>query len=240
MTNAKEKKPTRAQIESKVKNALVFVPRDKEYKEIYFSDRGLRLAITSDYAIVGRLSFQFVFNRVVPNGYSVNYIIIEKIIEMAEEYGCITKNDEGEEIYSYWTLFDNISTSGKEGATIDLSIFCMFSIWINTQQHTLFGMSDNMRDSFTLQAIHDVNTLIYGVMSKPYEKDMSNKDLFVELQSALIEYIADIKDEYEVLKKETEEEKQLALADALSKGEDEKFVKEQVVEEIKKENESQD
>ena len=36
MTN-KEKKPTRAQIESKIKNAVVFIPRDKEYKSIYFT-----------------------------------------------------------------------------------------------------------------------------------------------------------------------------------------------------------
>ena len=47
-----QKKETKAQLERRIKQAVVFVEKDKDTKSVFFSDKGLRLTVTNDTAVV--------------------------------------------------------------------------------------------------------------------------------------------------------------------------------------------
>lgn len=214
---AKKQKPTLAQLQKKISNAIVFIEKDpKTYNSIYFDDRGLTLEATDDYAIVGRLSFRMVFNSIVSGGYSRVHLVVQKIIEMAHSYGCkVEKN--GTFINSYWKLWENISTSDKDEKEKleDLSILSMFSSWIDVQQCTIFSLSERTQDVFTLQFAHRAFALFFGILSKPYDKDMTNVDLMKEFDKELKSFIKENKETFVVLKKETEEQRKEAIANAM-------------------------
>ena len=60
-----KKKETKGQLERKIQNALVFVPKDKEYSWIYFTDKGLRLETTSDSCVISTGFHKHVFQELL-------------------------------------------------------------------------------------------------------------------------------------------------------------------------------
>lgn len=79
----KDKKPTNAQLQRRIDLALVFVPKDKGTRSVYFDDKGLRLTVTEDFAIVETPFHRHVFARITGGGFSRPYIFIENFIAIA-------------------------------------------------------------------------------------------------------------------------------------------------------------
>ena len=52
MNNKQSKKPTNAQLEKRLKCALLHIDKTKDTKSIYFDDKGLRLTINDDFALI--------------------------------------------------------------------------------------------------------------------------------------------------------------------------------------------
>jgi hypothetical protein len=60
-----------------------------------------------------------------------------------------------------------------------------------------------------------MNGIISGSISKFYEKDMTNKELLSEIAKEFDNYRNGVKEEFVVMKKETEEDRKQAIANAM-------------------------
>ena len=65
-----EKKPTAAQLERRLTNAVMHIDRTSKTREIYFSDKGLRLVDCEEHVLVQTGFHTHVFSKVTSSGYS--------------------------------------------------------------------------------------------------------------------------------------------------------------------------
>ena len=209
-----EKKLTNAQLQKRLKNAVLHIDKTKAYRAVMFADRNLKIEIEDDVAIISRLSYSLCFNKVVASGYSRVYMILANVVDMVKRYDCIKENDKVGKFTSYWKLWDAVRE--KEAEQGDLGVLTIFSVWFDVLQSTLFLCPEKADETFALNTIYVLNTYVHGVLAKPYDKDMTNKELMIEIANEVNEYIAQMGDEYLVLHKETKEEQEQAVADALA------------------------
>jgi len=103
----------------------------------------------------------------------------------------------------------------------------VFSCWFDVLQSTLFLCPERNDEMFALNSIYVLNTYVHEVLSKPYDKDMTNKELSIEISKLFNQYISEIGEEQIVLHKETKEEQEQAIADAMAADEVEQNLEEQ-------------
>ena len=209
-----EKKPTNAQLQKRLKNALLHVDRTKAYRAVMFADRNIKIEIEEDVAIISRLSYRMCFEKVVAGGYSRIYLILANVVDMAQRYDCIKDSVKDGKFTSYWKLWDAVRE--KETQQGDLGVLTIFSVWFDVLQSTLFLCPEKADETFALNTIYVLNTYVHGVLAKPYDKDMTNKELMVEISKMVNQYIEEMGDEYIALHKETKEEHEQAVAEALA------------------------
>ena len=70
MNTHQQKKPTKGDLEKKMRSAVVFVPKDRETISVYFDDKGLRLTATEDFAIIATGAHQHVYRSITVSGVS--------------------------------------------------------------------------------------------------------------------------------------------------------------------------
>ena len=98
-----KKKLTNAQLQRRMQTAIVFVPKDKQTIDIYFSDKGLRLTATIDSAVVAFGYSQTVYSNFTAAGISRPYLYTKRVIEIANENLKDIEIDGG---YSFQRLLD--------------------------------------------------------------------------------------------------------------------------------------
>lgn len=226
MKNEKTK-PTNGQLQRRIDRAVLHIDRTKDTKEVYFSDRGIRIVISDDVAIISRLSYTLMFNKIVPGGFSVNYNVLSSIVDAAQSYDCTAVDKDGNKYISFWKLYESVKQQDTIESKVYLYKLNSFIIWWSTQQSTMFLMNEEPRFAFMLNAVYVTNTIIGGVISKPYEKDMTNKELFEEISKGLEDFRAkDETEDYVVLKKETKEDIDNAIAAAMQEHENDEILRE--------------
>lgn len=220
-----EKKLTNAQLQKRLKNAVLHVDKTKAYHAVMFADRNLKIEIEDDMAIISRLSYSLCFNKVVAGGYSRIYMVLANVVDMVQRYDCTKKSEKVGEYISYWKLWDAVRE--KEAQQGDLGVLTVFSCWFDVLQSTLFLCPEKNDEMFALNSIYVLNTYVHEVLAKPYDKDMTNKELSVEISKLFNQYIAEMGEEQIVLHKETKEEQEQAIADAMAAYEVEQNLQEQ-------------
>lgn len=227
MQNAKqEKKPTNGQLQKRISNAVIHVDRTKDTKEVYFEDRGIRIVVSDGRAIISQLSFTMVFDEIVAGGYSRIYATLSHVVDVAHKYDCMVVDNKGNKTgYSFWKLRDEINKSNKEGHEIDAAIVTKFHIWFSLHQSSMFLLSERPDFTFAMGAQYALNAIISGAISKPYDKDMTNKDLFKVISDEFNTFRENYKEEDIVLRKETDEERKQAIAKAMEEDAIEKGLK---------------
>ena len=219
-----KKKPSKAQLEKRIEKAVLLVDKSSDAKEVYFADRGLRIAVSDGKALVSQGSFTMVFDEVIAGGYSRNYAILASIIMLAEKYDCMERNSKGEVYHSFAKLVDKVNDSKEENADTDRGLLTKFIVWYELHQGSMWLMSERVDYTFALGMQSLCNNAIRATICKPYGKDMTNKELFTEVLSLLNDVREKTEEEYVVLHKETEEERKQAMADALNEQELEEMV----------------
>lgn len=210
-----KKKPTNAQLQKRISKAVIHIDRTKDTKEVFFDDRGIRIVISDGRAIISQLSFMMAFDEIVSGGYSRNYMVLNRIAEMVDDYDCIETNEKGEKSVSFWKLYDSVKNSTKEGHEADNGIITMFIIWFGVMQSSMFLLSERSDYTFALGTQYAMNGIISGSISKFYEKDMTNKELLSEIAKEFDNYRKGVEEEFVVMKKETEEDRKQAIANAM-------------------------
>lgn len=193
------KKVTNAQLQKRMKSALVFVPRDKEYSGIYFSDKGLNLEVTQDTAVISTGFHRHVFANITNAGVSRPYLYTKRVVEIANENLDAIKTDYG---YSFQKLLDVLK--GKEDHS-DYNIVTYTDWWIFNCFQPLYSIGENEVESFLVYEMYLHNIARNAVLLSEKKEDMTNKQFFDEVIKNMQNFIEGV-DERVVFHKMTDEE----------------------------------
>lgn len=149
-----DKKITNGQLQRKIKNALVFVPKDKNYQVIFFDDKMIRLECTDDFCVISTGYHRHVFDAVNYNqgvGFSRPYLYTKKIIEIAFSNDC--QNENG--VFTYEHMLDVLSL--KEDKS-DYNIASYYQWWLFNIFQPLYSIGENEIETFLVyeQYLHNI------------------------------------------------------------------------------------
>lgn len=199
----KQAKETKGEMERRMRNAIVLVPKDKDYKGIYFDDKGLRLEITSDFAVISTGFHRHVFNSFTMQGASRPYLYVRRFIELALENDCQVKDEKGRVTRSYAKLLSVLDA--KEDKS-EFNVAWYIDLWFNNIFHPLYAIGETETESFLVYESYLHNIARNKVIMSEKIDDMTNKafiDAVCEDERKFVEGIT----ERVVFKKKTDQEK---------------------------------
>lgn len=183
------KKETRATIERKIKNALVFVPKDKDYIGVYYSDKGLRLEVTSEYCVISTGFHRHVFDAFNSGqGVSRPYLYTKRIIEITNENIDAIKTDDG---YSFQKLLDVLKEKEDKA---EYNIATYYQWWCSVIFDGLYSISEDEVSSWLVYFKYINIIATNSILLDEHKDDVTNKQ-FVERFLALIKEFTDNVDE---------------------------------------------
>lgn len=194
-----QKKETRATIVRKIKNAVVFVPKDKETTSIFFSDKGVRLTVTMDSAVIAFGFSQTVYDNFTAAGISRPYLYTKRIIEIANEHLEEIKTDNG---YSFQRLLDVLN---KKEDKAEYNIVTYYDWFIFNLFQPQFGIAEDEVSSFLVYEDYIHNIARNAILLGERNVDVTNKQFFDMVIERMKEFVGDL-EESVLLHKKTDEE----------------------------------
>lgn len=203
-----KKELSKEQIVRRIENAVVFVPKDKEYKGVYFFDKPLRLEVTGDAAIVGTAFHQHVFQRVTASGLSRPYAYVSQFIDIAlAEESCKTKDG-----YSYSKLFAALKE--KEDRT-EYNICWLTDLWLFNIFQPLYSIGESVAESFLIYEDFLHNVARNKAIPQEKNEDITNRMFVDKVIASLTDYFKGL-EEFVIYPKEAEEDAVEKEAEALA------------------------
>lgn len=194
-----QKKETKAQLERRIKNALVFVPKDKEYTGVYFSDKGLRLEATQDTVVISTGYHRHVFNAYTSAGISRPYLYTKRVIEIALQANGKILDNNG---YSYEKLVECLKEKDDKS---EYNIVTYFSWYLYNIFSPLYSIGESEIESFLVYEEYVHGIARQSVLLSEKNEDVTNKCFIEKVISNIKDFTADI-DERILFHKKTDEE----------------------------------
>ena len=195
----KKKKLTNAQLQRRIQTAVVFVPRDKDAIDIYFSDKGLRLTATSDKAVISFAYSQTIYDNWTTSGVCRPYLYTKRVIEIANEHLEEIKTDNG---YSFQRLLDVLKEKGNKA---EYNIVTYYDWFIFNLFQPQFGIAEDDVSSFLVYEDYIHNIAKNSILLDVRNEDLTNKQ-FIDKMIANIKEFTDNLEESVLLHKKTDEE----------------------------------
>lgn len=195
----KTTKPTNAQLQKRIKNAIVFVPKDKETISIFFGDKGVRLTITMDSAVIAFGYSQTIYSNFTAAGISRPYLYTKRIIEIANEN---LKDIEVDGGYSYQRLLDVLNEKEDKA---EYNIVTFYDWFVFNLFQPQFGIAEDEVSSFLVYEDYIHNIAKNSVLLDVRNEDLTNKQ-FIDKMIANIKDFTDNLEESVLLHKKTDEE----------------------------------
>ena len=195
------KRLTNGQLHRKIKNALVFVPKDKNYQVIFFDDKMLTLECTDDYCVISTGYHKHVFDAVnLSQGvnFSRPYLYTKKIIEIAFNNNCQTETG----AFTYEHMLDVLST--KEDKS-DYNIATYYHWWLFNIFQPLFTIGENEVETFLVYEQYLHNIARSKIILSEKTEDITNTQFIQEVTENERKFIEGV-DEMVVFHKITDEE----------------------------------
>jgi len=216
-----QKKETRATIERKIKNAVVFVPRTKDTLSVFFSDKGLRLTVNEDYAIIATGFHRHVFNNFTNAGISRPYLYTKRVIEIANDN---LKDIEVDGGYSFQRLLEVLKA--KEDKS-EYNIVTYVSWWLEIIFAPLYSIDESEAGSFLVYEAYLHHIARQSVLLSEKKEDMTNKQFFDDVIKNMQDFIGGV-DERVIFHKMTDKELAQANIEALAQNEQEQAMEAQI------------
>lgn len=205
MTTQK-KKPTNAQLNYRLANAVLHIDKTKDTKSVYFSDKGLRLTINEDYAIIATGFHRHVFSNMTMGGASRPYIYTKHMIDFALENECMDKDG-----YSYRKLFETLKAKDDNA---DFNLATYIDWWLYNIFAPLYSIGESEAESFLVYEDYMHNIARQSVLLEEKDHDVTNKEFMKKTLETLDSFVKDI-DERVLFHKLTDEEAMQKEIDAL-------------------------
>lgn len=219
-----DKKPTNAQLQRRIKNAVVFVEKDRDTKSIYFDDKGVRLTITIYYAVIETGAHRHVFDAILSNGkISRPYIYSRQFVDIALENDCMVTNDKGEQFRSYAKLFEVLKE--KEDKT-EYNIAKYFDWWAFVIFDGLYSIGEGEFYSWLVYFKYMCSIATNRIIFEEHKEDVSNIQFVKRFVDLINEFTNGI-DEITILHALSDEERMKEELEALQKDAEEKIMEEQ-------------
>ena len=221
-----EKKPTAAQLERRLKNAILFMDKTKDTKEVFFDDRGMRVVVNEDMAFISNSVYTSIFHRVYSHGETNHYLCLKMLVELAEKYKdkIIIKDEKGN-VYRSYGLLNKVVNEEKDEARTWLFIM---DRWLYNYETNITLAPREDFDNVTFfvtyeKFIHSVccNKIIGGEHAEP----MSNKDYIRAVANELLR-VADEEQEQPMFIPLSDEEKAKREMEAIQEAATEKEINE--------------
>ena len=203
MSSQQQKKPTKGDLEKKMRSAVVFVPKDRETISVYFDDKGLRLTATEDFAIIATGAHQHVFRSVTVAGISRPYLYTQRFIEIALANDSTWKDERGQVRRSYSKLFEIIKN--KEDKT-EYNMCWYVDLWLNNIFSPLYSIDETEIASFLVYEQYLHNVARSQVILSEHTEDMTNLQFVDALIDNEKKYLEGMK-EAVIIHKKTDDEK---------------------------------
>lgn len=205
-----EKKPSKEQLENRVKNAVLFVPRDREYLSVYFKDKGLRLESTDDFAIVSTTSHSHIFHKITPSGVSRPYLYVKQMITFAMAY-----TDASTDGRSYAAMMERMKAKEDQS---DYNVAWYVDKWLFNIFAPLYTIGEDYTSAFLVYESFLHNVARNDITLREHVSDVTNVEFMKELTQLLQEYAKDWEPQV-VFEKMSDEERVQGIADAMKEQE---------------------
>ena len=216
-----QKKPTNAQLQKRIANAVVFIPRTKDTQSVFFSDKGLRLTVNEDYAIIATGFHRHVFDNFTSSGISRPYLYTKRIIEIANEN---LKDIELNGEYSFQRLLEVLKA--KEDKS-EYNIVTYYDWFVFNCFQPLYSIGESEVESFLVYEAYLHNIARQAVLLSEKKEDMTNKQFFDEVIKNMQNFIEGV-DERVIFHKMSDEEMAQANIEALTQNEQEQAMEAQI------------
>lgn len=193
----KSMKPTNAQLQRRIQNALVFVPKDKETRSIFFSDKGLRLTVNTDTAIISTGFHKHVYDSVTASGISRPFLYTKRVIEIADENDC--KTEDG---YSFAKLLEVLKAK-EDQSQYNICVFYEWFVFNCFQP--LYSIGESEVEAFLVYESYIHNIARNSVILSEKTDDMTNKQFIEKIIENMKEYTSNVEERIIFPKKSDEE-----------------------------------
>lgn len=201
----KKKSPTKAQLEMRIKNALVFVMRDKDYSGIRFVDKGLRLEVTQDHCVISTGFHRHVFDAITSSGVSRPWIYTKRVIEIAtENLNAITIKDKKGNVvgYSFQKL---LGVLGEKENKSEYNIVTFYEWWCRVIFDGLYSISEDAVGQFLVYFKYLGIIATNAILLEEHKEDMTNKQFVENFIKNIKDFTGDM-DEHVLFHKKSDEE----------------------------------
>jgi hypothetical protein len=216
-----KKKLTNAQLQKRIANALIHIDKTKDTESIFFSDKGLRLTVNEDYAIIATGFHRHVFNNFTSSGISRPYLYTKRVIEVANEN---LKDIDVNGGYSFQKLLEVLKA--KEDKS-EYNIVTYVSWWFEIIFAPLYSIDESEAGSFLVYEAYLHHIARQAVLLSEKKEDMTNKQFFDEVIKNMKGFIEGV-DEHVIFHKMTDEEIAQANIEALTQNEQEQAMEAQI------------
>ena len=214
-------KPTNAQLQKRIANALIHIDKTKDTESIFFGDKGLRLTVNEDVAIIATGFHRHVFNNFTSSGISRPYLYTKRVIEIANEN---IKDIEVDGGYSFQKLLEVLKA--KENKS-EYNIVTYVSWWFEIIFAPLYSIDESEAGSFLVYEAYLHHIARQSVLLSEKKEDMTNKQFFDDVIKNMQDFIGGV-DERVIFHKMTDEEMAQANIEALTQNEQEQAMEAQI------------
>lgn len=192
-------KPTNKQLQRRIEKSPLHLDLTKSTKSIFFSDKGVRLTIDDDYAIVAFGYSQTVFSNYNISGISRPWLYVKRVIEIADENAKAMKTDTG---YSFALL---LATLKEKEDNAEYNIITYFAWWLTNLFSPQFSIGETDIESFLVYEDYIHNIARNAILLDQRNEDMTNQQFIDRLIGHIKEFTADIQESI-ILHKKTDEQ----------------------------------
>ena len=215
-----KKKPTNAQLQKRIENAIVFVPKTKDTISIFFSDKGVRLVADSDGCVIETNYHRHVYSNITSAGVSRPYLYTKRIIEIANDNLDAIKTESG---YSYQRLIDVLKE--KEDKSEYNIVVCYEWFLFNVFQ-PLYGIGETEIESFLVYEDYMHNIARNAILLSEKTEDITNKQFIQKVIDNIKEFTSEL-EERVLFPKKTDEQVMKDEIEAIAQTEQEQAMEAQ-------------
>ena len=192
-----KKKLTNAQLQKRIENAIVFVPKTKDTISIFFSDKGVRLVADSDGCVIETNYHRHVYSNITSAGVSRPYLYTKRIIEFANE---------------------NLDAIKTESDKSEYNIVVYYEWWLMVIFDGLYSIGESEVESFLVYFKYIGIIATNSILLDEHKDDMTNKQFIQKVIDNIKEFTSEL-EEHVLFPKKTDEQVMQEEIDAIQEQE---------------------
>lgn len=216
-----KKKLTNAQMQKRIENAIVFVPKTKDTVSIFFSDKGVRLVADNDGCVIETNYHRHVFSNITAAGVSRPWLYTKRVIEISNENIDAIKTESG---YSFQKLIEVLKAKDDKS---EYNIVTFADWWLFNCFQPLYGIGETEIESFLVYEDYIHNIARNAILLSEKTEDMTNKQFIQKVFDNMKEF-TDGLEENILFPKKTDEERMKEEVEAIQQTEQEQAMEAQM------------